>query len=171
MGSDQSGICYERRTYLTKILDGTARDDTYFGIVYTLDPEDDWADEGNWIKANPNLDVSVYREELRPLAQKAVRMPSAMNNFLTKHMSIWVNSNVALFDMINWKEFACAQAQVRKPHDQIGRGHRLGVEAPGARQPRHHADDLHAFPARQAPAGRKRPGQGQGKRRQKAKEI
>jgi phage terminase large subunit-like protein len=102
-GSDRSGICYEQRTYVTKILDGVAEDDSYFGIIYTLDPDDDWADESNWVKANPNLNVSVYAEELRPLALKARKMPSALNNFLTKHLSVWVNADSPLFNMKAWE--------------------------------------------------------------------
>jgi phage terminase large subunit-like protein len=105
-GSDQSGICFEQRTYLTKILDGVVEDETYFGIIYTLDLEDDWKDERNWPKANPNLGVSIYPEELRPLAIKAKRMPSALANYLTKHMSIWMNADVQLFDPGAWMALA-----------------------------------------------------------------
>lgn len=75
-GFDQNGICYQRREYLTKILKGTIQDDSFFGIIYTIDtkkdwpelltkkeahdgkkgiPEDDWQDEDNWVKAMPGL--------------------------------------------------------------------------------------------------------------------
>ena len=105
-GSDQSGICYEQQIYVMKILDGIVDDPSYFGIIYMLDDEDDWQNEKNWIKANPNLNVSVDIEELRRLALKASKMPSALNNFLTKHMNIWVNANVALFDTTKWSQLA-----------------------------------------------------------------
>lgn len=39
-GSNRAGICYEQRTYLTKILSGVHEDDTYFGIVYTIDSKE-----------------------------------------------------------------------------------------------------------------------------------
>lgn len=74
-GFNQTGICYETREYLTQILKGTVQDDSFFGIIYTLDTkkdwpeledrtkggdsckeqEDDWTDEDNWIKAAPGL--------------------------------------------------------------------------------------------------------------------
>ena len=75
-GFNQTGVCYQRREYLTKILKGTVQDDSFFGIIYTLDtkrdwpelktaeeyrqepkgtPEDDWQDEEVWVKAMPNL--------------------------------------------------------------------------------------------------------------------
>ena len=75
-GFDQAGVCYQRREYLTKILKNVIEDDSFFGIIYTLDTkkdwpelltlqekrdgkkgdaEDDWTDEDNWIKAMPGL--------------------------------------------------------------------------------------------------------------------
>jgi len=102
-GFDQSGICYQQRNYVTQILNGVVQDETYFGIIYTLDDGDDWQDESNWLKANPNLGVSVYQEEMRPEALKASKMPSALNNFLTKRLCMWVNADVALFDLTRWK--------------------------------------------------------------------
>lgn len=110
-GFDRSGICFEQRTYLTKILNGDVIDESYFGIIYTLDEGDDWADESNWTKANPNLNVSVYLDELRPLALKAQKMPSALNNFLTKHMSVWVSADAPLFNMAAWER--CKDGSVR----------------------------------------------------------
>jgi len=102
-GSDRSGVCYEQRLYLTKILEGVAQDDSVFGVIYTTDEGDDWTDEATWKKANPNYGVSVDPEELRRLCQKAQKMPSAMNNFLTKHLSVWVNADIGLFDVSKWQ--------------------------------------------------------------------
>lgn len=105
-GFDRSGICFEVRTYLTKILDGVVDDDSFFGIIYTLDSEDDWQDEKNWGKANPNYGISVDKKELRSLAKKAMNTPSALTNFLTKHMNVWVNASVNLFDIVRWQQLA-----------------------------------------------------------------
>jgi phage terminase large subunit-like protein len=72
-GFNQTGICYETREYLTQILKGTIQDDSFFGIIFTLDMkkdwpdlkeqkeegdgecEDDWTDEDVWVKAVPGL--------------------------------------------------------------------------------------------------------------------
>ncbi len=40
-GSNRAGICYEVRTFVTKLLDGVFADDTQFGIIYGLDEGDD----------------------------------------------------------------------------------------------------------------------------------
>lgn len=118
-GTDRSGICYEHHTYVKKLLDGVAEDDTYFGIIYTLDlephtdaqgnpqPADDWRDEKAWAKANPNLGVSVFIDDMRRLARKAETMSSAQNNFLTKRLNVWVNADSAWMNMQAWEK--CAQ--------------------------------------------------------------
>jgi phage terminase large subunit-like protein len=105
-GFDQSGVCFQQRNYVTQILSGAVKDDNYFGIIYSPDEGDNWLDESNWIKANPNLGVSVFVEEMRMEARKASKLPSALNNFLTKRLCMWVNADVALFDLTKWKQLA-----------------------------------------------------------------
>jgi len=101
-GSNRSGICYEQRTYLTKILGGVAKDETYFGIIYTIDDDDDWTDPAVWEKANPNYNVSVSPGDIARKARKAMQMPSAQNNFKTKHLNLWVNADTSWMDMLKW---------------------------------------------------------------------
>jgi phage terminase large subunit-like protein len=101
-GSNKLGVGYEQREYVTKILNRVAVDDTYFGIIYTLDEDDDPFDETTWIKANPNLGRSKKLDDMQRLAKKAREMPAALNNFLTKHLNIWVNAAVAWLDMLKW---------------------------------------------------------------------
>lgn len=101
-GSNRAGICYEVRTYLTKLLDGVFEDDSFFGIIYTVDDGDDWTEPATWIKANPCWGVSVMPDVVAQLAQKAMQMPAAQNNFKTKHLNVWVNADTAWMDMRAW---------------------------------------------------------------------
>lgn len=110
-GSDRSGICYEQRTYVCKVLQGVVQDDTYFGVIYSIDDGDDWTDEQVWAKANPNLGVSVSLEDLRAKCRKAMETPSAVGNFLTKHLNVWVNADSAWMDMRAWDR--CADPELR----------------------------------------------------------
>ena len=105
-GSNRAGICYELRDYLIKILKQVAIDETFFGIIYTIDDDDDWTDPEIWRKANPNLGVSVSLEDLQRKCDKAVTMPGAANNFKTKHLDVWVNADVEWMNMQAWD--ACA---------------------------------------------------------------
>lgn len=101
-GTDRSGICYERRTHLTKILEGVIRDDRVFGVIYTIDDNDDPFDPAVWAKANPNYKVSVLPDDLAAAAKKAEAMPSALNNFLTKRLNVWVSGESPWMDMRAW---------------------------------------------------------------------
>lgn len=107
-GSNRAGICYEVRTFVTKLLDGVIQDDTQFGIIYGLDDGDAWDTEPALIKANPNWGISVRPEVLGPLQAKAMQLPSAINNFKTKHLNEWVNADTAWMDMRAWD--ACGDA-------------------------------------------------------------
>lgn len=116
-GFNRSGICYEQRSYVLKILSGSVFDDEYFGVVYTIDEDDDWTSPESWRKANPNWDVSVIPEDIARKARKAMEMSTATNNFLTKHLNVWVNADTAWMDMRAWD--ACADAALMP--DQFSR--------------------------------------------------
>ena len=109
-GSNRAGICYEVRTFVTKLLERVFEDDTQFGIIYGLDDGDDWGSEEALVKANPNWGISVRPEILGPLQAKAMQLPSAVNNFKTKHLNEWVNADTAWMDMRAWE--ACGDASL-----------------------------------------------------------
>ena len=110
-GTDRSGICYERRTHVTKILDNVIDDPTMFGIVYTIDEGDDPHDPASWAKANPNWGKSVLMDDMASASRKAEAMPSALNNFLTKRLNVWVSGESAWMDMRAWER--CADVRLR----------------------------------------------------------
>lgn len=105
-GYNKAGICYELRTYAIKVLQGVFSDDTFFGVIYTLDKDDDPMDRGTWPKSNPNYGVSVYPFDMERLAKKAAESPSSMNNFLTKRLNVWCNAESAWMDMRWWDKCA-----------------------------------------------------------------
>lgn len=111
-GSDRSGICYELRDYTIKVLEGVVDDETWFGIVYTIDEGDLWHDPATWRKANPNLGVSVKVDDMEAACRKALAQPSAVANFLTKRLNVWVNSDQAWMDMAAWERSADATMQL-----------------------------------------------------------
>ena len=106
-GTDRSGICYERRTHATKLLDGVITDPALFGIIYTIDDADDPFQPSSWAKANPNWGKSVLEDDMVAAARKAEAMPSSLANFLTKRLNVWVNGESAWMDMRAWER--CAQ--------------------------------------------------------------
>lgn len=102
-GTDKEGICYNQRTYLTKVLDGHVEDFTFFGCIWTIDEGDDWRDVKAWQKANPNYGVSVRPDDLERLAKQAGESPSAETNFRTKRLNEWRNATAAWILTSDWE--------------------------------------------------------------------
>lgn len=75
-----------------EVLSGVKTDDTFFPFLYVLDLEDDWTDEKNWEKVQPNLDVTVTRDFMRGEMQKAKNDVTALTGVLTKTFNVWVQS-------------------------------------------------------------------------------
>ena len=102
-GDDRTGICYEVRDYLTKVLEGVFEDDSCFGMIYTLDNPEEWTNETLWVQANPNLGISVKVDDMRRLCQKARQTPSAASEFKRKRLDIWCEGETAYFNMEHWR--------------------------------------------------------------------
>jgi phage terminase large subunit-like protein len=111
-GSDRAGICYERRAHVTKVLDGVINDPSLFGIIYTIDEGDDPHDPASWAKANPNWLKSVLPDDMEAASRKGAAMPSAMSNFLTKRLNVWVNADSAWMEMPAWDR--CADRSLKQ---------------------------------------------------------
>jgi phage terminase large subunit-like protein len=124
-GENRAGICYEVRGYVTKVLERLFDDPTFFGVIYTIDQDDDPFSEESWRKANPNFGISVKPDDLQRKAHKASHTPSALANFLTKHLDVWVTSESALFDMQAWDR--CADPTLTREQFK-GRDNWLGVD-------------------------------------------
>lgn len=112
----ENSICIEQRNYVRRILEEAIDDDAYFGVIYTLDgydggeddEKDDWTDPKHWIKANPNLGLSVFQDNLAESVRVAQNEPSAQANVLTKRFNVWVKASHLWMAMDRWK--ACGRA-------------------------------------------------------------
>lgn len=100
-GYDRESVCWHHHEYSEQILKGTVENDEWFAYMTGLDEGDNWKDEKIWIKANPNLDVSVTRRYLREQVREAIGMPSKENivkrlNFCqwTQQNNRWINTEV-----------------------------------------------------------------------------
>ncbi len=91
-GFNKSGACYAYRDNVIKILRGVNRDDSLFGIIYTLDDKEEWENPKMWIKANPNLGVSLSVDYLASQVMDAKNRPEAVRNVMTKNVNLWVDA-------------------------------------------------------------------------------
>ncbi|MBI9042907.1 MAG: terminase large subunit [Anaerolineaceae bacterium] len=107
-GYDRRSICFEHNEYTQKVLEGVVEDDAWFGIIFTIDADDNWEDEKNWIKANPNLGISKKWDHMRDMAAKAKEMPSALNAFLRLELDVWTQAVTKWVPRNHWD--ACGKA-------------------------------------------------------------
>lgn len=121
-GFNLYGICYEQRTFATKVLERSVIAEHFFAIIFTLDgpkdfePErkegDDPYDPKNWIKANPLIKAAPsLAKEIGKRALEAKASPSAEGNFLTKNLNRWLGAATAWLNTTLWS--ACADKSLR----------------------------------------------------------
>ena len=108
---------YEDMAMYQSMLYGEATDNPkWFGLLYGLDPQDDWRDPTNWAKANPMHGISVFEEAIAQRAEEAKFKPAALNEFLCKTLNIFVSANTAWLDRAYWDDKkALIVEQDRKP--------------------------------------------------------
>ncbi len=115
------GVCFEQRTFTTKMLERSLIADHVFGIIFTLDgpkdftPErkvgDDPYDEKNWPKANPLMPITPSLASMRRLAVKAKGAPGEEGEFFTKRLNRWMSAATAWLSVPQW--IACGDSSLR----------------------------------------------------------
>ena len=107
---------YEDMTMLQTMLTGEATDNPHwFGLLYSLDPGDDWRDPKTWAKANPMHGISVFEDAIAQRAEEAKHKPAALNEFLCKTLNLYVSANSAWIDRGYWDDDRCKLGEKREP--------------------------------------------------------
>jgi len=101
-GDDRSQLWKEETAYIKNVLEGVINDESIFGYIASIDEDDDPLDESLWVKANPNLGVSVGVEYLQEMAQEARSDTVAMNRFKRYHCNVMVSSTERAIDPVLW---------------------------------------------------------------------
>lgn len=101
-GFNLAGPCYDKRRQVQQMLDKALPNEEMFGIIYSIDEDDDWKSPKVLKKANPNYGISVSAEFLQKAQRDAIRYPSRQNSFLTKHLNRWVSAKNAWLNMVDW---------------------------------------------------------------------
>jgi phage terminase large subunit-like protein len=102
-GEPGPSLWREEHDYAERVLEDVIQDDGLFAYVANLDPDDDWRDEAVWPKANPNLGVSVSRDDLRRAVQEAIEKPGKKPAVLRLRFNIVTNSAAKAIDLDRWK--------------------------------------------------------------------
>lgn len=94
---------YEDMLQFQTMLNGEATDNPHwFGLLYSLDPQDDWKDPIVWAKANPMHGISIYHDAIAERCEQAKSKPASLNEFLCKTLNIYVSANSAWVDRQHW---------------------------------------------------------------------
>lgn len=121
-GYDRHSVCYRLHDYALKLLDGTLQNETFFAYICQLDPCpacekaghrsavatcptcDRWDVEGqHWLKANPNLGVSLTWQYLREQVDEARGMPGKQNIVRRLNFCEWTEADTRWLDKDVWQ--------------------------------------------------------------------
>jgi phage terminase large subunit-like protein len=90
--------------YGKKVLDGLIDDQRVFTLAYQIEEGDEWNDPSTWIKANPNLGISVSEDFLREEMKEAENIPSKAVNFKVKYCNQFLSTSDAWLDVALWNK-------------------------------------------------------------------
>lgn len=79
------------------VLDEVIQAEHAFYFMAEIDPEDDVEDPANWIKANPNLGVTIKLEDMLKEWEDRKHVPAERNDFITKRLNRFVQSDEQSF--------------------------------------------------------------------------
>jgi phage terminase large subunit-like protein len=100
--SNSAGIGKQVWDYVMRVVQGGQDDDRLFGIIYSIDDQDDPWEEATWIKANPGWGRSVQPDAIRAIMRQARNNPSQEASARTRHLNVWVGADEALFSTRAW---------------------------------------------------------------------
>ena len=83
---------HEQLMYYKQVLEGIVKDERIFGLAYYIEDQEDYTDPENWIKANPNLGVSVFEDWLSARIEKSKTIAADRNEVLVKSCNIFTSS-------------------------------------------------------------------------------
>lgn len=121
-GFDRTSICWHDHEYSRQVLEGVIADESWFAYICGLDPCakclaagkefpsddcpncDDWRTEGpHWLKACPNLGVSVSWQYYRELVKQAKGRPDAVSDLLRFNFCVWTQQVSRAISMPHWR--------------------------------------------------------------------
>jgi phage terminase large subunit-like protein len=89
--AESLSIMLQELDYIKKVYDGVIEDDRMFALLYYAEEGHEWDDYGMY-QANP-LRLEENYTEIRDNRKKAIETPSKREEYLCKHMNIFLESN------------------------------------------------------------------------------
>lgn len=113
--------------YIEKLLNGELENDDYLAFIAEQDDEEEIADEKNWIKSNPILEVEGLYEKMMDYLRKRRKVSletGTVNEVLVKNYNMWRQSTeTSYMDKQSW-----SQAKLDEKPDTRKRRVWIGVD-------------------------------------------
>jgi phage terminase large subunit-like protein len=102
-GFNKQSACYQLRKVAIDILKGVKKDDSFMACIFAMDDDDDWNDENNWIKSNPNIGITPRWQYMRDQYTKTKTEGIHKEiQFKTKNLNMWTDSSMAWINDKKW---------------------------------------------------------------------
>jgi phage terminase large subunit-like protein len=102
-GFDRLSVCWNEHKYSVDVVHGVRENDAWFAYVAALDEGDNpFDDEECWIKANPNLGVSIQLPFIREQVAEAKGMPSKEGLVRRLHFCEWTEAEKSAIPRKVW---------------------------------------------------------------------
>lgn len=96
---NQNGFYKELEDGAIQVLNDVRKDDSLFCLIYTLDKDDNWKTQKNWIKCQPGLNETVSVEFMKQQVVKAKNSPTQEISIRTKIFNEWQTSSSGWISM------------------------------------------------------------------------
>lgn len=104
----EGSICNEVHDYACQVRDGIIEAQRFLPVIYEATKQDDWTDRSTWVKANPNIGISVSEEYLIDECKRARDNPALENTFKRMHLNVRTEQCKRMIPMDQWD--ACGEA-------------------------------------------------------------
>ncbi len=103
-GFDKKSVCGQEHDVAIRVVHGDEVNDALFAFVCSLDEGDEpFEDEVCWIKANPNLGVSINSQYIREQVAEAKGMPSKEGLVRRLNFCQWTESEIVAIPRKIWE--------------------------------------------------------------------
>lgn len=105
-GSNKMGVCWRERSKVLDILNGKNVLERYFGIIFTIDRNDDWRNPDVWPKANPSMGIAFEANYLKDKYSQINGSAAEESRFRQKSLNQWVQGADSWISGSEWELLA-----------------------------------------------------------------
>lgn len=110
-GFDRNTICYQHHEHSQRVVSGLVDDDSWFAYICGLDEGEDPLESNDcWIKANPNIGISITRKYLEEQVAEARNMPADASRVRRLNFCQWVDADNPAIPEALWR--ACEVEEI-----------------------------------------------------------